>query len=160
MDIKETIDFFLNLKNNSVEKTEIKVYDKYIGILSDLKNRDLTETQILSIESKLKTLIVKPETKNRKKYYIKKLTEFEKFLKDQLSLISDGYYTAYGMSFGMLIGVLLQFYVGIYSLLGGMAIGMVIGGIMDSEARKQGRVLKTKLTEQKILATTPYKINC
>jgi hypothetical protein len=147
MDIKETIDFFLNLKNNSVEKTEIKVYDKYIGILSDLKNRDLTETQILSIESKLKTLIVKPETKNRKKYYIKKLTEFEKFLKDQLSLISDGYYTAYGMSFGMLIGVLLQFYVGIYSLLGGMAIGMVIGGIMDSEARKQGRVLKTKLTE-------------
>ena len=39
MDIKETIDFFLNLKNNSTEKTEIKVYDQYIGILSDLKNK-------------------------------------------------------------------------------------------------------------------------
>ena len=147
MEIKETLNFFINLKNDSVEKSEIKVYDKYIGILSDLKNRDLTKTQTLSIESELKTLNLKPETENRKKYYIKKLTEFEKFLKEKLSLIPDGHYMSYGMVFGMLAGILFQFYVGIYSLLGGMVIGMVIGGIMDSEARKQGRVLKTKLTE-------------
>jgi hypothetical protein len=147
MKIKETLDFFLNLKNDSVEKSEIKVYDKYIGILSDLKYRDLTETQISLIESELKTLNLKTETENNKKYFTKKLTEFEIFLKDKLSLISDGHYMSYGMVFGMLAGVLLQFYVGIYSLLGGMIIGMIIGGIMDSEARKQGRVLKTKLTE-------------
>jgi hypothetical protein len=147
MKIKETLDFFLNLKNDSVEKSEIKVYNKYIGILSDLKSRDLTETQISLIESQLKTLNLKTETESSKKYFTKKLTEFEKFLKDKLSLISDGHYTSYGMAFGMLAGVLFQFYVGIYSLLGGMIIGMLIGGIMDSEARKQGRVLKTKLTE-------------
>ena len=147
MDIKETIDFFLNLKNNSTEKTEIKVYDQYIGILSDLKNRDLTKTQILSIESELGTLNLDMESENRKKYLKQKLSEFQKFLNDKLSLISEGHYTAYGMSFGMLIGVIFQSYIGSYSLLGGMVIGMVIGGIMDSEARKQGRVLKTKLTE-------------
>ena len=122
MKINETLTFFLNLKNISIEKSEIKVYNKYIGILSDLKNRDLTRAQTLSIEAELKTMNLKPETKNRKKYYIKKLMEFEKYLKDKLSLIPDGHYMSYGMIFGM-----------------------VIGGIMDSEARKQKRVLKTKL---------------
>ncbi|MFD0992167.1 hypothetical protein [Tenacibaculum geojense] len=145
MKIKETLDFFLNLKNNSVEKSEIKVFDKYIGILSDLKNRDLTQKQIESIELKLEILNLKTESEDRKKYLTKKLSEFEKFLKDNLALISDGHYTGYGMVFGMLIGVLTQLYFGIYSMLGGMVIGMIIGAIMDSEAKKQGRVLKTKI---------------
>jgi hypothetical protein len=147
MKIKETLNFFLNLKNDSVEKSEIKVYDKYIGILSDLKNRDLTQNQIQSIESELEVLNLNIESDNRKKYFTKKLTEFEKFLKDKLSLIPEGHYMSYGMIFGMLAGALLQFYIGIYSLIAGMLIGMVIGAIMDSEARKQGRVLKTKTTE-------------
>jgi len=147
MKIKETLNFFLNLKNDSVEKSEIKIYDKYIGILSDLKNRDLTQNQIQSIESELEVLNLNIESDNRKKHFTKKLTEFEKFLKDKLSLIPEGHYMSYGMIFGMLAGALLQFYIGIYSLIAGMLIGMVIGAIMDSEARKQGRVLKTKTTE-------------
>ncbi|MBT3548139.1 MAG: hypothetical protein HN487_10675 [Flavobacterium sp.] len=147
MKIKETLNFFLNLKNDSVEKSEIKVYDKYIEILSDLKNRDLTQNQIQSIESELEVLNLNIESDNRKKHFTKKLTEFEKFLKDKLSLIPEGHYMSYGMIFGMLAGALLQFYIGIYSLIAGMLIGMVIGAIMDSEARKQGRVLKTKTTE-------------
>mgnify|MGYP006449332783 FL=1 len=147
MKIKETLNLFLNLKNDSVEKSEIKVYDKYIEILSDLKNRDLTQNQIQSIESELEVLNLNIESDNRKKHFTKKLTEFEKFLKDKLSLIPEGHYMSYGMIFGMLAGALLQFYIGIYSLIAGMLIGMVIGAIMDSEARKQGRVLKTKTTE-------------
>jgi hypothetical protein len=147
MKIKETLNFFLNLKNDTVEKSEIKVYDKYIRILSDLKNRDLTQNQIQSIESELEVLNLNIESNNRKKHFTKKLTEFEKFLKDKLSLIPEGHYMSYGMIFGILAGALLQFYVGIYSLIAGMLIGMVIGAIMDSEARKQGRVLKTKTTE-------------
>ena len=147
MKIKETLNFFLNLKNDSVEKSEIKVYDKYIEILSDLKNRDLTQNQIQSIESELEVLNLNIESDNRKKHFTKKLTEFEKFLKDKLSLIPEGHYMSYGMIFGMLAGALSQFYIGIYSLIAGMLIGMVIGAIMDSEARKQGRVLKTKTTE-------------
>tara|TARA_B110000208_G_C11430444_1_gene306874 strand:- start:57 stop:536 length:480 start_codon:yes stop_codon:yes gene_type:complete len=158
MKIKETLNFFLNLKNDSVEKSEIKVYDKYIGILSDLKNRDLTQNQIQSIESELEVLNLNIESDNRKKHFTKKLTEFEKFLKDKLSLIPEGHYMSYGMIFGMLAGALLQFYIGIYSLIAGMLIGMVIGAIMDSEARKQGRVLKTK-TEIKKRWVTPCIIN-
>ena len=51
MGINETLVFFQNLKTNTNEKSEIKLYDKYILILTNLKNRDLTETQILNIET-------------------------------------------------------------------------------------------------------------
>lgn len=161
MEIKETIDFFLNLKNNSVQKSEIKVYDRYIGILSDLKNRDLTETQILLIESELKTLNLDMKSENRKKYLKRKLSEFQKFLKDKLSLVSEGYYAGIGAGIGILLGSILSMftfsYFDAYSLLiginGGMILGAILGGIRDTEAKKQGRVLKTKVAKN-----TSYKI--
>ena len=153
MKIKETLNFFLNLQNNSVEKSEIKIYDKYIGILSDLKNRDLTQNQIQSIESELETLNLNAESDNRKKYLTQKLTEFQKFLKDKLALVSEGYYAGIGTGTGVFLGSLFSMltfsYLGAYSLLiginGGMILGMLIGGIRDTEAKKQGRVLITKV---------------
>ncbi|PKG52282.1 hypothetical protein [Olleya sp. 1-3] len=145
MNINETLNFFVNFKKSSNDKSEIKIYDKYIGILSDLKERDLTEKQIKDIESELSNLDLESENHNRKKYYNKKLSEFEKFLKNRLSLILDGHYTFTGMIFGMMIGCIATFFIGIFSMIGGMIIGMIIGGIMDSEAKKQGRVLKTKV---------------
>ena len=153
MKIKETLNFFLNLKNDSVEKSEIKIYDKYIGILSDLKNRDLTQNQIQSIESELETLNLNAEPDNRKKYLKQKLSEFQKFLKDKLALVSEGYYAGIGAGTGIVLGsifsMLFQSVLGAYSLLiginGGMILGAILGGIKDSEAKKQGRVLITKV---------------
>lgn len=153
MKIKETLNFFLSLKNDSVEKSEIKIYNKYIGILSDLKDRDLTQNQIKLIESELENLNLKVESENRKKYLSKKLSEFEKILKDQLALISEGYYAGIGAGTGIFLGsifsMLFQSTLGTYSLLiginGGMILGMILGGILDSEAKKQGRVLITKV---------------
>jgi hypothetical protein len=155
MKIKETLNFFLNLKNNSVEKSEIKIYDKYIGILSDLKNRDLTQNQIQSIESELETLNLNAEPDNRKKYLKQKLSEFQKFLKDKLALVSEVYYAGIGAGTGIVLGsifsMLFQSVLGAYSLLiginGGMILGAILGGIRDSEAKKQGRVLITKVDQ-------------
>ncbi len=152
MEIKETLTFFLNLKTNSVEKPEIKIYDKYIGILSDLKSRDLTQTQIQSIESELETLNLKAESDNRKKYLSQKLSEFKKFLKDKLNLVSEGYYAGVGTGIGIVLGsifsMLFNSALGTYSMLigiiGGMLLGAVLGGIRDSKAKKQGRVLITE----------------
>ena len=147
MKINETLDYFLDLKNKTEQKAEKRIYEKFVGILSDLKHRDLTEKQLDLLETELNKLILKPETDNKKKFLELKLAVLEKFLRDNLSLVSEGYYCGYGICFGMLAGVMAQFYFGLFSMLGGMLIGIIIGGIMDSEARKQGRVLKTKVTE-------------
>ena len=77
MGINETLVFFQNLKTNTNEKSEIKLYDKYILILTNLKNRDLTETQILNIETEFEKLNLNAEAENKIKYLKKKLSDFQ-----------------------------------------------------------------------------------
>jgi len=156
MGINETLDFFQNLKNETAEKREIKLYDKYNSILSDLKYRDLTQNQILSIETELEKLNLKTESDNRIKYLEKQLSEFKNFLKDRLALVPEGYYSGVGVGtgivFGSIFSILFQSFLGTYSLLigiiGGMILGGLLGAIRDKEAKKQGRVFATKLKEK------------
>ncbi len=153
MRITETLDFFQNLKNGTTEKSEIKLYDNYIAILLDLNDRDLTQTQLQSIESELENLHLNAESENRIKYFKKKLAELQKFLKDKLSLVAEGYYAGIGVGAGILFGSLFtlffQSFLGAYSILiginGGMILGAILGSIKDAEAKKQGRVFASKL---------------
>ncbi len=150
MTINNTIIFFESLLNRTAKKSELKVYKNFIIMLSALKNRELTEEQFLSIEEELDRLDLKSNLENKKRHFSKKLTAFKKYLKDELSLISEGYYTTIGMSLGMSFGVAIGASFGESTgiALGislGMLIGLAIGRNKDAEAEKQGRVLKTKL---------------
>ncbi len=128
MRLAETLDFFQNLKNNTAEKSEIKLYNNYVGILTDLKNRDLTENQVLSIETELENLNLKSESEISIKLLKKKISEFQKFLKDKLALVPEGYYTGVGVGTGILLGsifsLIFQSYLGAYSILFGINGGM------------------------------------
>jgi len=158
MKINEAIDFLKSLLNKTNEKSEIKVYGKFIGMLTDLKNKDLTETQLQSIEKELAALNLNTKTENQKKYIRKKLAAFEKYLRDQYSFVSEGFYTAMGVSLGLSFGAGLGLTIGTSIEAGvgtsiglsmgagiGMTFGIIIGATKDAEAKKQGRVLKTKL---------------
>ena len=150
MTINDTIKFFESLLIQTDKKSEIKIYENFIATLSDLSDRELTEEQFQSIEIALETLNLKSNPKNKKRYFSKKLNEFKKYLQKELSLISEGYYTAICMSMGMCFGVAFGASFGESTgiALGvsfGMLIGLTIGRVMDAEAKKQGRVLKTKL---------------
>ena len=93
---------------------------------------------------------LKSNSENKKRHFRTKLNAFKTYLKDEFSLISEGYYTAIGlgigMSFGVAIGASFGESTGIaLGISFGMIIGLVIGRNKDAEAEKQGRVLKTKL---------------
>jgi len=149
MNINETISFFENLQLDTENKSERKTHEKFIAILTGLKSKNLTKEQFQKIEQALNTLTVKVITENRNKEFKKKLANFTTYLKDEFSFITEGYYTAIGMSLGMCFGVAFG---GVFSktlgvsmgLTMGMLIGLIAGRIKDSEAEKQGRVLKTK----------------
>ena len=151
MTINNTIIFFKSILTQTIKKSEIKIYENFIGILSDLKNRDLTKEQLRCIEEELENLKLKEIPENRKKYFRRKLNEFQKYLKDEFSLTTKGYYESIGMSMGMVFGISIGASIfgadsGVSTgLMFGMLIGFVIGRNMDSEAEKQNRVLKTKL---------------
>lgn len=148
MTLQEAYDFFEGLKSETTKKSDIKIYVKFLHILSELKSREFSSEEIQSIEAELDSL--NSNSENRIKYLKKALRKFEKYLKDSFSLIPKGYYTNLGIglgsSFGLLFGVVflssLERSLGIASGLSiGMLIGLVIGRYMDTRAVSEGRVL-------------------
>jgi F0F1-type ATP synthase assembly protein I len=150
MTIQEAYNFFESSKSETTNKSEIKVYEKFLHILSGLKNRTFSKDQIHFIEKELDRLNLKSNPENRKKHLKKALTKFEKYLKDTFSLTSKGHYThlfiTLGVLFGVVVGVLLGEHfeksLGIsFGISIGMLIGTIIGHHMDSQAKAAGNML-------------------
>tara|TARA_R110002049_G_scaffold37208_1_gene117508 strand:- start:71482 stop:71937 length:456 start_codon:yes stop_codon:yes gene_type:complete len=148
MNIIEAINFFERLLNETNNKREQKVYESFITILSNLKNKNLSEGQSLSIRYELKSLDLNSNPDNKVLYFRKKLKDFKVYLKAEFSLIPENYYTSIGMSLGMCFGVAIGAAFGTFGismgLCFGMLIGIVVGRTKDVDAEKQNRVLKTK----------------
>lgn len=115
-----------------------------------MEKRDLSETEIQSIERKLESLDLNSTTANNKKYVSKALQQFKKYLKDTLSLTAKGHYTnlgiGLGLSFGILFGLVFlssfERSLGIAFGIGfGMLIGLIIGRNMDSQAKASGKTI-------------------
>ncbi len=150
MTLQEANNFFESLKIGTTIKSEIKVYKKFIYVLTELKRRGFSKDEIQSIEAKLDSLNLESNPENGKKYLKKALIKFEKYLKDTFSLTSKRYYTNMGIglgsSFGILFGIVVlssfEQSLGIsLGLIIGMIIGLIIGRSMDAKALSEGRVL-------------------
>ena len=150
MTLQETITFFESLTTETTKKSENKVYEKFVYILTELKNREFSKDEIQSIEKELDSLHLASNPENRKKYFRKALSKFEKYLKDIFSLTSKDYYTnlymGLGLSFGLMFGVAilsnLERSLGIsLGLVGGMLVGLILGRNKDAEAKAAGKML-------------------
>ncbi len=150
MRLEEAYKFFESLTTETDNKSEVKVYEKFMYVLSKLKSREFSKDEIQSIEAELDSLNLESNPENGKKYFKKALSKFEKYLRDEFSLTSKGYYTGIGIglgsSFGILFGIVflssLERSLGIsLGLIIGMLIGLAIGRSMDAKAINQGRVL-------------------
>ena len=150
MTLQEEYNFFDSLKTETTKKSEIKVYEKFLHILTELKNREFSKDEIQSIEMELDSLNLKSNPDNRKKFFKKALTKFENYLKDTFSLTSKGYYTNLSVSFGVLFGVVFGILIGerfekslgiSFGICMGMFIGAFIGRRMDAQAKAAGNIL-------------------
>ena len=154
MNINDASQLLTTLLSETNKKSEKKVYNCFIRILSSLKKKDLTESQLYLIQENLSSLKLKANTINRKKHYKTKLSEFKIFLKKEFSFTTNKYYTEMGMIYGMIFGsgIGLSFGVAIDPALGtsiglsigtgvGMVLGMIYGANKDAETKKQGRVI-------------------
>ena len=150
MTLKNAFTFFENLVSETSKKSEIKVYQEFTQIITGIENKNLSESEIQSIETELGSLNLKSNPENRKKYFKKALSEFKKYLKDTYSLTPKGYYTnlygALGLSFGLMFGVAilsnLERSLGItLGLIGGMVVGSIMGRSKDAQAKAAGNML-------------------
>ena len=149
MKLQKANNLFINLLKEEINSSEIRIYTRFNEIFSSLSTMDLTEEKIQSIETKLESLNLNSEPKNKKKFYGKALKTLEKFLNESFSIISKGFYTnlgiAIGTNFGLLFGLIvldLERSMGVViGLCGGMVLGIIIGKSLDEKAVKEGRVI-------------------
>ena len=150
MTLQEASNRIESLRTETTNKSETKVYNKFLDVLEGLKSRTFTDDEIKFIERELDILNLESSPKNKRRYYKKALNAYESFLSDTFSLTLKGYYTKLGMAlgttFGMLIGVVfLQSWersMGIsLGWVFGMLLGLTIGKAMDAKAVNEGRAL-------------------
>lgn len=150
MTLKNALNFFESLKIETTKKAEIKIYTQFIEILTKLENREFSKDEIQSLEIELDNLQLNSNPENRKKYFKKTLSKFEKYLKDIFSLTSKGYYiercVGYGVLFGVVAGILIgerfERSLGIsFGICMGLFIGAFIGRRMDAQAKEAGNML-------------------
>jgi hypothetical protein len=161
MSTQEALDIFKILLTETIQKREIRIYNKFISLLSGLNKIALSKEQIQLIEQQLDDLKLKSRPANIRKFYNKKYAAFEQYLRTKHSLSTEGYYTAIGLSLGLSLGTGLgisfgaPFGDGVGISIGlsfgagiGLIIGMLIGAHLDAEAKKNGKIIITKMDKQ------------
>ena len=63
MTLQEAYNLFESLKTTTTKKYEIKVYEKFLHVLTELKNREFSKDEIHSIETELENLKSNPENR-------------------------------------------------------------------------------------------------
>lgn len=150
MTLKDAIKYFKSLESTTTKKSELKVIHKFMQLLKRLESKDLSASETLTIEQVLGNLDLKSNSPKNKSYFNKVLREFQKQIKETLSLIPEGYYTNLGVglgaSFGVLFGivVLSNFERSLGVSIGislGMVIGLLIGSNLDAQAKASGKMI-------------------
>ena len=151
MTIKKIIISINDLIKKTDDKNEKKIYNTFSNIIISIENLNLTEKQLLLILNKIEELNLSSIQGKKIKYLKVKLEEFKKFLKDDLSLVQEGYYIWIWMTiwmlFWMMLGISLGFEFGMgdettWWLITGMIVWMLIWSIMDSKTKKENRNFK------------------
>lgn len=153
MKIKDAIISINDLVLNTDNKKEKDIYNSFSSILKSLENLNLTEDQLLLIWNKIEELDLSSNQEKKLKYLKTKLNEFIIFLKNEIHLIQEWYYTWIWMVFWMVFGIAfatsLRLNFGMWDettwwLIVGMVIWMFVWVIMDSNAKKENHVFKVK----------------
>ncbi|MBU1368745.1 MAG: hypothetical protein KJ578_12260 [Bacteroidetes bacterium] len=150
MTLKNAINLFNRLVSETNNKSEIKVYQDFIKILTHLENKGLTQAEVQSIETELDNLALNSTNTIRIKQLKKSLQQFKKYLKDTFSLITKGHYTSLGITFGASAGLLFGviFLSGLERSLGislgisaGTLIGIIVAAYLESQAKTAGKLI-------------------
>lgn len=143
-DLKATIIFLKKQLSKTNEKSEIKTFEKFIGILQKLKEKDLSTEQREGIESYLQYLELEKIPSFSNEIFKHKLTKFRKYLKNKLRFVPKNYYMTWTASFGLSFAVAFGVQKNIdYSIKTGVILVAFliigIGIILDMRMKRQKR---------------------
>lgn len=151
MTIQDASDFIEKLISETENPSDKKIYSKFLKVLSELKQKQLSEKEKKIIEDNLEGIIPELNSLKNKKKVFRKLIYF---LIKKLTIVPKKYYSELGVGLGVALGVSAGMSFGIpFGLPNGIIYGIIIGSIigliggilagkyMDDQAENQNRVL-------------------
>lgn len=143
-DIKGTIIFLKKQLSKTTNKSEIKTFNRFIQLLTCLKEKNLSEEQKEVTESFIHYLELEKIPSFNNAAFKHKLAELKKFLKTNLRLVPTNHYTTWMASFGLSFaaafsvqgGIDLNIKIAVISL-GALLAG--VGVFMDLIMKRQER---------------------
>ncbi|OIQ17636.1 MAG: hypothetical protein BM557_08065 [Flavobacterium sp. MedPE-SWcel] len=141
-DLKGTIIFLKKQLAKTDVKSEVKIFESFIKLLNNLKEKDLTPEQVDGIESYIQYLELDKIPSFSNEMFKQKLNKFRKYLKTKLRFVPNRYYTEIGVSFtiAFVTGIVVTNGVGVEIILLGLTI-VALCVFQDFRIKKQGRSL-------------------
>ncbi len=149
-DLKATLVFLKMQLSKASAKSEIRTFKRFIDVLERLREKDLSVEKLEAVESYLRYLELEKIPSFGNDIFKKKLTQFKKYLKNNLGFVPNHYYTlvtaGFAISFGVSFGVSTSMtaridtalQVGIIAV---VMLSILVGAFIDSKYRKQNRSL-------------------
>ncbi len=100
-DLSAALIFFKRKLSKTIEKSESRTFNKFITVLTNLKNKDLTPEQLNAIESYIQYLELEKIPSYSNDLFKQKLRRFKKFLKTKLRFVPNNHYTGLGLYFAI-----------------------------------------------------------
>ncbi|MEQ6124982.1 helix-turn-helix transcriptional regulator [Pseudotenacibaculum sp. MALMAid0570] len=144
VDIKATIVFLKKQLNKTGEKSEIKTFERFISILTRLREKGLSPEQLEGIERYLEYLELEKIPSFNNEIFKKKLILFKKYLKNKLGFVPANYYSTltagFGISFATAFAVQKHIDTSIkIGVISAAIVIIAIGMIIDSRIKRQNR---------------------
>lgn len=146
-DLNGTLIFFKRKLLKTSKKSEIGILEKFISILTNLKNKDLTPEQISAIENYIQYLELEKIPSFSNDLFKQKLSCFKKHLKTNLRFVPNNQYKNIAIYFSIpfVIGFISNYKIDL-SIKIGVAVAAIIliaiGVILDLRIKKMGRTLR------------------
>lgn len=148
-DLKGTLIFLKKQLSKTNDKSEIRTFNNFIALLSNLKEKELTQEQLSAIESYIQYLELEKIPSYSNELFDKKLKQLKKYLKTKLRFVPKNHYTTIGICFAIPFaigfaftanGISMNHKIGI-AVVALLLIGIGIGKIIDLKIIKQNRSL-------------------
>lgn len=145
--LKGTLIFLKKQLSKTNVKSEIKTFEKFIKILSLLKEKDLSQERLTSIEGYIRYLELEKIPSFSNEIFNQKLKKFVKYLKKKMGFVPNNYYKTLGISFAIPFSIGFGIADGITVINKIIVIVfalslIVIGMIMDLRIKRQERSFK------------------
>ena len=146
-DLKGAIIFLKRQLSKANKKSEIQTFNRFINVLTNLKNKELNKSQLEAVESYLLYLELEKIPSYSNDLFKQKLSMFRKYLKSKLSFVPNNYYAihffyfAFPFAIGFAVAannidIIIKIGVAFASI-----ILIAIGAILDLRIKKRGQSL-------------------